>query len=191
MPKLNIYYALKGSYINKKYIKKDLTIRYTYWYWIKKTQIISQVYSWPNAPLSILKNLCGAFVMQEANIKNEQILKANSWQPRVLTLQSPKQNYWLINSATTIYVCNNLRLMTDFAKKSTRIGGSILNRVLPDQGTVWIRLALEAKIKRIILNFYNIYYRPNRSSNLISLNFFNNNSIYYDNKQQVLYNKVS
>lgn len=54
-----------------------------------------------------------------------------------------------------------------------------------------MRLALKDGTKSIILNLCNIYYLPNNISNLISLSFLNNVGIYYDNKQQALYNKTS
>lgn len=81
--------------------------------------------------------------------------------------------------------------MTNFIERPTRVGRSTLDRILPRQRTVWIRLALENGMKEIILNFWNLYYLSNGPSNLISLNLFNNADICYNNEQQALYNKAS
>ncbi len=96
-----------------------------------------------------------------------------------------------MDSAANVHVCNNLRLMTDFAKRPTRVGGSTSNRVSPGRGTVRIRLALEDGIEGIILNLRNVFYFPNSPSNLINLSLLNNAGIYYENEQQVLYDKAS
>ena len=95
-----------------------------------------------------------------------------------------------MNSVANIYVYNNLRLMTDFAKKP-KIGKLTLDKISPGQGTIQIRLALEDKIEGVIFNFCNIYYLSNSSSNIINLNFLNDINIYYNNKWQVLYNKAN
>lgn len=95
-----------------------------------------------------------------------------------------------MNSVANICVYNNLRLMTDFAKKP-KIGKLTLDKISPRQRTIQIRLALEDRIKGVILNFCNIYYLLNSSSNLINLSFLNDIGIYYNNKQQVLYNKAN
>lgn len=57
-----------------------------------------------------------------------------------------------MDSIADIYVCNNLRLMTDFNKKLTKIGGSIADEMSPNCETVQIRLALEDSWEKIILN---------------------------------------
>lgn len=76
-------------------------------------------------------------------------------------------------------------------KRPKRVEGSILNEVLLGWEIIWIKLALENKTKRIILNFYNIYYLSYNLSNLINLSLLNNTNIYYDNEFQALYNKIS
>ncbi len=95
----------------------------------------------------------------------------------------PRQDYWLINSTADVYVCNDLRLITNFAERPTRVGESTLDGILPRRGTVQIRLALENGTERVILNLQNVYYLPNSPSNLISLSLLNDASIYYDNKR--------
>lgn len=102
-----------------------------------------------------------------------------------------RQDYWLMDSTTNMYVCNNLRLMTDFAERLIRIRKSILGGVSPSWRIVQIRLVLENRTEEIILNHYNVYYLSNNLSNLISLSLFNNADIHYNNKQQALYDKTS
>ncbi len=81
--------------------------------------------------------------------------------------------------------------MTHFAERPTRVGGLTSDGVSPGRGTVWIRLALEDRTEGVILNLQNIYYVSNSPSNLISLSLLNDVGVYYDNEQQVLYNKTS
>lgn len=58
-----------------------------------------------------------------------------------------------MDKAIDIYNDNDFRLMTNFAERLIRVGGSILDKVLLRQGIVQIRLALEDRTKRVILNF--------------------------------------
>lgn len=80
--------------------------------------------------------------------------------------------------------------MTDFIKKPINVGGSIVNRVFLDYGTMQIRLALEDRQEGIILNFWNVFYLSNSPSNLVSLNLLNDANISYNNKHHTLYNKT-
>lgn len=80
--------------------------------------------------------------------------------------------------------------MTDFTKKPIKVKGSILDKVLLRQRILWIRLVLEDESKKIILNFWNVFYLSNSPFNLISLSFLNDVNIYY-NKQQTLYDKAN
>lgn len=84
--------------------------------------------------------------------------------------------------ATNIHICNNLRLMIDFIERLIKIGQLVLDKVLLGQKTIKIIMTLENRTKRIIFNFCNIYYHSNSLLNLISLSFFNNTIIHYDNK---------
>ncbi len=102
-----------------------------------------------------------------------------------------RQNCWLIDSALNVQVCNNLKLMTDFTKRPTRVEGSTVDGVSPRCGTVRIRLALEDRSEKLIFNLRNVFYLPNNPSNLVSLGFLNNVGVYYDNERQALYDKIS
>lgn len=72
----------------------------------------------------------------------------------------------------------------------TRVGGSIVNGVLPRHIIIQIRLVLKNESKGFIFNLQDIYYLPNSPSNLISLSLLNDISIFYDNKHHNLYNKA-
>ena len=142
-------------------------------------------------PCRSQKNLRGGSTTQDNIAKTEPTPQKDSWQLMVLALRGPRQDCWLIDSAANVYVRNNLRLMTDFAERPTRVGGSTSDGVSPGRGTVQIRLVLEDGSERIILNLWNVFYLPNSPSNLISLSLLNDADIYSGNKQQVLYNKAS
>ncbi len=143
-------------------------------------------------PRGSQKNLCGTSATQETNtMKTEQTPEVDSWQPRILILRGPRQDCWLMDSAVDVHVCNNLKLVTNFAERPTRVEGSISDGISPGRGIVQIRLALEDGTEGVILNLQNVYYFPNSSSNLISLSLLNDADIYYDNEQQVQYDKAS
>ncbi len=136
-------------------------------------------------------NLCGGSTTQDTVAKWEPTSERDSWQPKVLALKAPRQDCWLVDSSTNVHVCNNLRLMTDFAERPTRVGKFTLDGIFPGRGTVRIRLVSEDGSEGIILNFRNVFYIPNSPSNLISLSLLNDVSIDYNNKQQALYDKAS
>lgn len=62
-----------------------------------------------------------------------------------------------MDSAADTYVCNDLRLMTDFIEKPTKVGGSTADGVFPDRGIVWIKLALEDRQEGILLNLQKLF----------------------------------
>lgn len=86
-----------------------------------------------------------------------------------------------------MHVCNNKRLITNFIKNLTKVGRLISDGISPGRGKVKIRLALQDKIKELILTLINVFYLPYSLSNLISLGFLNNAGIFYYNKDQILY----
>lgn len=61
----------------------------------------------------------------------------------------------------------------------------------PGYRIVWIRLALEDKQEKVILNLRYVFYLPNNPSNLVSLSLLNDAKIFYNNKHHTLYNKTS
>lgn len=91
--------------------------------------------------------------------------------------------------AADVYICNDLRLMTDFTERPTGVGGSTSDGVPPGRGKVKIRLALEDGTEGLILNLTNVYFLPNSPSNLVSLGLLNDSVIYHDNENQTLYDR--
>lgn len=125
----------------------------------------------------------------ELGEKREETLvpEINSWQLKVLVVKSPWQNCWLVDFTPDIHMCNNWSLMTEYCIHSTRIGGSTLDRILPDRGKIQLRLTLKDGSKGLILNLYNVFYLPNSPCNLLSLGLLNSSGIYHDNKNKALY----
>lgn len=188
----SIHHTPKRSYTNKKCVKKGLTTHYTDWCWIKNPKQRAKYAFGRMRPQGSQKNLHGTSITQKTNtMKTEQTPEVDSWQLRILILCSQKQNYWLMDSIVDVHVCNDLRLMTNFVERPTRVKGSTLDGILSGWRTVRIRLALEDGTEGVILNLQNIYYLPNSPLNLISLSLLNNAGVYYGNKQQALYNKAS
>lgn len=66
----------------------------------------------------------------------------------------------------------------------TKISESISDKILPGQEKILLRLALKDGSKGFILNLLNVFYLSNNLYNLLSLELFNNNSIYYNNKNK-------
>ena len=106
-------------------------------------------------------------------------------------MKSSRQNCWMMDGAADVHVCNNLRLMTDFTKKPTIVGGSTSDGVFPGCRTVQIRLILEDGSEGLIPNLRNVFHLPNNPSNLASLGLPNEAGVYYDNKRQAVYDKIS
>ena len=113
--------------------------------------------------------------------------EVNSWQPRILSVEGPRQNCWLVNSAVDVHVCNDRLLMTEYREHSTKVGGSTFNGVSPRRGKIQLRLGLENNSEGLILNLQNVYYLPNSPCNLVNLGLLNNSGIYHDNKHENLY----
>ena len=186
-------HTTKDTCTNKEYIEKELTTYYIDCCWIKHTKLRAKYALNRMRPRGSQRNLQGvsSSTAQKVVPKTKQSIKRDSWQPKVLAIRRPRQDFWLIDSATDIHVCNDLRLMTDFIKKLTNVRGSTTDRVSPGCGIVWIRLALEDGQEGVILNLWNVFYLLNSPSNLISLSLLNNANIFYDNKHHILYNKIS
>lgn len=96
-----------------------------------------------------------------------------------------------MDSATDVYICNDLRLMTHFTEKLTRVKKSTADGFSPERRNDRIRLALEDGSEGLIFNLRNIFYVPNSLSNLVSLGLPNDTGVYYDNERQALYDKIS
>lgn len=79
--------------------------------------------------------------------------------------------------------------MIEYMEKSTKVGGFIANRVSPIKEKIKIQLTKKDGLKSLMLTLTTIFYLPNNSLNLISLDLLNNTRIYYHNKDQILYNQ--
>lgn len=77
--------------------------------------------------------------------------------------------------------------MTEYNKKSMRIGRSILDRLSLGRGKIGVWLGLENDSKGVILNLRNIYYLPNSLCNLMSLELLKDSGIFPDNRNKTLY----
>lgn len=143
---------------SKMHQKRDYNLRHQLLL-DKASKTINQICFWLNALLRVPKNLWRGSTIQ--NVKAEQTIERDSWQPKVLIIRGPKQNCWLIDNALNVHVCNNLRLMTNFTEKPTKIGRSIADRLSPKRGIVWIKLVLEDRSKKVIHNLRDIFYLPN------------------------------
>lgn len=110
-----------------------------------------------------------------------------SWQPKVVLVEKPCHNYCFIDLAANIYICNNWFLMTEYYKKLTTIGKSIIDSSSPGKARIQFRLGLKDGNKGMILNLQNVYYLLTSSYNLVNLRLLNNNRIFYDNRNKTLY----
>ncbi len=77
--------------------------------------------------------------------------------------------------------------MTEYQERPTKIGRSTLDGISPGRGKIQLRLGLKNGSEELILNLQNVYYLPKSLYNLVSLGLLNDNGIYYDNKNETLY----
>ena len=77
--------------------------------------------------------------------------------------------------------------MTEYCTHITKIDGSTSDGISPGRGKIRLRLVLKDGSEGLILNLQNVLYLPNSPCNLLSLGFLNNSGIYYDNKNETLY----
>ena len=106
-------------------------------------------------------------------------------------MESPYQNYWFVDSAADVHMCNDKSIMTVFQNRPTKVVGSTLDRISPGRGTICLRLELEDGSEELILKLKNVYYLLNSSCNLISLGLLNNSNIFHNNKCENLYEVTS
>ena len=111
----------------------------------------------------------------------------DSWQPKILAVEGPWNNCWLVDSAADVHVCNDKSLMTEYKEQPTNVGGSTSNGISPGRGKVRLRLSLQDNSEGLILNLRNVYYLPNSPCNLVSLGLLNDSGIYHSNERETLY----
>lgn len=79
--------------------------------------------------------------------------------------------------------------MTDYCKRPTRIKGSTSDGLSLGHGKMRLRLSLENRLERVILDLKDVYYLPSSLSNLVSLGLLNDHDIYHDNENKTLYDR--
>lgn len=73
--------------------------------------------------------------------------------------------------------------MTKYFMYHIKISRLISDKILLSKKKTRLKLVFKNNIKNLILKFQNMFYFPNSLYNLLNLSFFNNNSIYYNNKK--------
>ncbi len=96
-----------------------------------------------------------------------------------------------MDSTIDVHACHNLKLMADFTERPTGVEESTADGVSQGRGMVRIRRTLEHRSKRLIINVQKVFHLPNSLSNLVRLDLLNDAGVYYDNKRQAIYNKIS
>lgn len=81
--------------------------------------------------------------------------------------------------------------MAKFQKQLTKVGGSILDEILPRRKIVCLKLRLKDGLEKLILNLQNLYYLPKSPWNFMILRLFNDNSVFDTNKRKNLYKVIS
>ena len=102
-------------------------------------------------------------------------------------MEGLRHNFWLIDSASDVHVCNDRSLMTEYYNKSTKIGWSTSDGSSPGKGKIRLQLDFEAGSEDLLLNLQNVYYLPSSSCNFVSLGLLNNSTILHDNENKTLY----
>lgn len=84
--------------------------------------------------------------------KSKLSVEKDNWQPKVLAVKEPRQDFCLMDNSADMHVYNNLMLMMDFIMETTKVRESMTDEVSPDCGIVQIRLTLKDGQERIIFN---------------------------------------
>lgn len=71
--------------------------------------------------------------------------------------------------------------MTDYYKRVIRIRGFITNIISLGYKKIQLWLSLKNRVRRVILDFNDLYYLSSSLTNLVSLGLWNNDNIYYYN----------
>ncbi len=81
--------------------------------------------------------------------------------------------------------------MTEYHERLTRIGGSTADGMSSGRGKVGLRLSLKDGLKRVILDLKHVFLLPHNLSNLVSLGLLNSHGIFYDNENEMLYDRTT
>ncbi len=169
-------------------IDRGITTHFPDRCWVKHPELwarysLRQMRTW-GSNRSVRKAVTHAESEQKETLAPWEI---ESWQPRVLAIEGPRGNCWLVDSAADVHLCNDRALMIDYRELPTSIGGSTSNGVSPRRGRVWLRLALKDGSESLILNLRNVYYFSNIPCNLVSLDLLNDSGIFHDKENETLY----
>lgn len=122
-------------------------------------------------------------------IKAEPTLSKMGWQSTILAVGDPTQSYRLVDNVTNIYVCNDMRLITNFEENPTKVGGLTSDSISPGGKRIQIRLTPKNGTKGQVLTLTNVFNLSHSLSNLVSLSVLNDAEIFHYNKDQTLYNQ--
>ncbi len=81
--------------------------------------------------------------------------------------------------------------MTEYHERPTRIGGSTADSMSPGWGKVRLFLILKDGRESVILDLKNVFLLPHSPSNPVSLGLLNNHEIFYDNENEMLYDRTT
>ena len=109
----------------------------------------------------------------------------------MLAVKGPKDESWLVDSASDVCVGNDRSLMTEYYERPTQIGGSTADGMSPGQGKMHFCVSLKDGREGVILDLKNVFLLPHSSSNLVSLGLLNNHGIFYDNENEMLYDRIT
>lgn len=111
-----IYQTPKGTCTTKKCVKKGVITHYTNQWWVIYPKLCAK-YSLHQIQTSKWnRNLKKAITLAETIEKRNDSAapKIDSCQPKILAVEKPEQNCWLIDSAANVHICNNQLLMTEY-----------------------------------------------------------------------------
>lgn len=110
------------------------------------------------------------------------------WQPKILTINRSRIASWFVESIVNVYGYNNCELMNKFYNRLMQIDSFILDELSPTREKVWLCPSQKNGTINVIFNLKNIFFLPNSPCNLVNLTLFNNNRIFYNDENKILYN---
>lgn len=81
--------------------------------------------------------------------------------------------------------------MTNYHKKPIQIGGLTADGMSPGRRKVLLCFNLKNGYEGVILDLKNVFLLPHSSSNLVGLGFLNNHEIFYNNENEMLYDRAT
>lgn len=126
-----IYKTLKKTCTIYKYVGKRVKTYYNNQYWITSSKLWTKFSFCPMNSWRLYQNLnktTAISILPKVIKYTFSSPKLESWQLKVLLIKKFYHNYWLINLAADIYVCNNHSLIIKYHKKLIKIEVFILDR---------------------------------------------------------------